>query len=78
MNENFNNFSSKDIMKLANSDVGRQLISYLQQKNSKELSAAMNQAAAGDYSQAKQTVSELLSDPKTMQQLEQFRRAQNG
>ena len=78
MNENFHNFSSKEIMQLANSDAGRQLIAYLQQQNGKQVNAAMEQAAAGDYSQAKRTVNELLSDPKTMQLLEQLRRSANG
>lgn len=78
MYENFNNFSSQDIIKMANSEAGQKLIAYLQQQNSKQVSYAMEKAAAGDYSQAKQTVNELLTDPKTVQLLEQLRRSNNG
>ena len=57
-------FSMQDAMKLAQSDAGKQLYSLLQQTNAQQLQSAMDQAAAGDYEQVKNTMSAMLSSPE--------------
>ena len=59
-------------MKLAQSPAGQQLIRLLQTNGGTELRAAMEQAAAGDYSQVQKTLSSLIQDPKAQQLFEQM------
>lgn len=75
MEKNFNNFSVQEAMKLANSEAGQQLLALLRQKNSQELEQAMAKAAAGDYSQAKKSINQMLSNPQARALLEQLRRS---
>lgn len=77
MEKNFHNFSVQEAMKLANSDAGRQLLALLRQESSQQLTAAMEQAAAGDYTQAKNTINQLLANPQAKQLLEQLGRSNN-
>ena len=72
MQENSGKFSMEEAMRLAQSPAGQQLLALLQQNNSKNLESAMNQAASGDYTQAKQILSMLMKDPKTRQLLQQL------
>lgn len=51
------------LMKLAQSDAGRQLMQLLRQNGGKALDNALSQAAAGDYSQARAILSGLLANP---------------
>lgn len=53
----------EEITEFANSDLGRQLITYFQKNDSPELQKAMQQASKGDYSQAKKIINKLLSAP---------------
>lgn len=78
MEKNFRNFSAEDAMKMAKSDAGQQLIALLQQKNSPQLQQAMEKASTGDYAQAKQLLSTLLTDPRTKELLTQLGRERNG
>ena len=57
-------FSMEDIKRLAKSPAGRQLIAMLQQGDSGKLQQAVSQAQAGDYAQATQTLSAMLSSPE--------------
>lgn len=75
MEKNFNNFSVQEAMKLANSEAGQQLLALLRQKNSQELEQAMANAAAGDYSQAKKSINQMLSNPQARALLEQLGRS---
>lgn len=59
-------------MKLAQSPAGQQLIRLLQTNGGTELRAAMEQAAAGDYSQAQKALSSLMQDPKAQKLFEQM------
>ncbi len=52
------------LLRLAGSSQGQKLISYLQSAGGSELQQAMAQAAAGNYTQAKSTLSSLLEDPQ--------------
>lgn len=72
MQKNSEDFSIQEAMRLANSPAGQQLLAMLQQSDTDTLRKAMDQAAAGDYSKVKQTMSSLLDSPeiqKLMQQL---------
>lgn len=60
---NFQNFSLDDAMRLAKTDTAQQLFALLQQNGSEQLQQAMEQASAGNYEQAKQMLSKLLSAP---------------
>lgn len=70
--------SLQEAMKLANSDAGQQLLALLRSQNSDALDAAMNNAASGDYSKAKEHLTEMLSSPQVRALLEQLRRNSNG
>ena len=59
------------LMKLAQSPAGQQLIAMLQHSGGDALQSAMNKASAGDYSQAKKLLS-LLTDPKARALLKQL------
>ena len=72
MHENSNNFSMQEAMRLASTPAGQQLLALLQKNNGPELQSAMNQAAAGNYEQAKRALSSLLSDPEARKLLEQL------
>lgn len=60
------------LMKLAQSPAGQQLIAMLQHSGGDALQSAMNKASAGDYSQAKKLASSLLTDPKARALLKQL------
>jgi len=74
MNENFQNFSVQEAMKLAKSDAGKQLLALLQQQNSQQIQDAMAQAGTGNYNQAKETLSGILENPQARALLNQLRR----
>ena len=69
-----NNLSMQEILRLANSPAGKQLIAMMQQQGGNELQKAMEKAAAGDYTQAKQTIETMMSDPKAQQLLKELGR----
>lgn len=52
------------LLKLAQSPAGQQLLSMLQQSGGAELQNAISKASTGDYSDAKKTLSSLLSTPE--------------
>ena len=71
--ENFSqNFSKEDILRLAKSPAGQQLIAMLQQADSKKLDQAVNQAKTGDYAQASQTLSAMLSSPEAQRLMKEL------
>ena len=51
----------KELLRLAQSPAGQQLIAQLRQRGGDRLSAALAQASAGDYRQAQALLSDLLS-----------------
>lgn len=61
-------------MLLAQTPAGQQLIQLLQQNGGEDLQQAMDLAAAGDYSQAKQALSALMKDPQMKALLSQLGR----
>ncbi len=72
MEKNSQNFSVQKAMQLANSDAGKQLISYLQRENSAGLDHAMKLAAQGDYGSLQQTLSSLLRSDEAQALLKQL------
>lgn len=78
MQKNSDNFSTQDALRLAQSDAGQRLFALLKAQNGAQLNQAMEQAAAGNYEQAKQTMSALLASPQVRAILEQLRGNQNG
>lgn len=74
MQKNSDNLSIQEALRLAKSDVGQQLFAALRKQNGTAIDAAMEQAAAGDYTQVKDTLSSLLASPEVKAMLEQMGR----
>lgn len=74
MSEPNQSLSMEDIMKIAASPAGQRLLQLLQQNNSKQMQQAVQKAAQGDFTPAKQAISTLMEDPQVKEILEQFRR----
>ena len=72
MPKKLEDFSMEDIMRLAQSPAGQQLIAMLQQKDSAQLQQAVTQAQTGDYHQASQTLRALLSSGEAQKLLRQL------
>lgn len=68
----YNEQAIREAMRLAKTPAGQQLLNMLQQNSSEDLRRAMEKAAAGDMSQAKQAVSAMLKDPQVQKLLEQM------
>ena len=77
MRKNFNEFSTQEAMKLAQTSAGQQLLAHLQTQHSDQMQQAMQQAKNGDYQTAMQSLSAFLSDPKTQALLRQLQEAQH-
>ncbi len=69
MPKNSDQFSMQDAKRLANSEAGQQLLALLKSQNSQQMQQAMEQAAAGDYAQVKQTLSTLLESEQVRELL---------
>lgn len=70
--EGFGNFDIQQVMRLASSDTGQQLLNLLQATQGDTLRGAMDQAAAGNYEQLKKTVQQLLSNEQARQLVEKM------
>ena len=62
--ENPSPYSMSDIMAMARTPAGKELLAHLQRQNSGQLQKAMACAASGDYQNAQAALSHLLSDPE--------------
>lgn len=60
------------LMKLAQSPAGKQLIAMLQASGGSTLQDAMKKASAGEYTQAKAMLSSLLNNPQAQALLKQL------
>lgn len=74
MQENSNQFSVSDAMRLASTPAGRQLAALLQQNGGTDLKTAMEDAASGNYEKAKQLLSVLMENPEAKALLERLGR----
>lgn len=72
MQKNSPDFSLQELMRLANTDAGKQLLSIVSQMDASQRSQAMSQAASGDMAAARQTLSQLLTSPQVQQLLKQL------
>lgn len=77
MQKKSDDFSMQEALRLAKSEAGQKLYATLQSQNSDTFSKAVEQASAGDYSAAKQTLSALLSSPQVKAMLEQLGRCEH-
>ena len=74
MQKNSQDFSMQEALRLANSPAGQQLLAMLKQSDSVQLQQAMQQASAGDFSNAAETLNTLLSSPQAKKLLDELRR----
>ena len=72
MEKKSQDFSMDDVMRIANSPAGQQLISYLQQHGGQDLKNAISKANAGDLTGAKQQLSSILSTKEAQNLLKQL------
>ena len=72
MEENSNNFSMQDMMRLAGTPAGQQLLNHLQKKNSKQLQMAIAHAVSGNMDQAKSLLTEIIDDPESQKLIRQL------
>ena len=72
MEENSNNFSMQDMMRLAGTPAGQQLLNHLQKKNAKQLQMAIAHAVSGNMDQAKALLSEMIGDPESQKLIRQL------
>ena len=69
----FNPHSIQEAAVLANSDAGKELLSVLSSKHSKEMEQAFALAASGDYAQLKKALEGIVTTPETRALLERLR-----
>ena len=69
-----NQISMQEILRLASSPAGQQLIGLMKQQGGSEFQKAMSSAASGDYSQAKLAIERMMADPKAQQLLKELGR----
>ena len=72
MEKKSQDFSMEEVMRIAKSPAGQQLIALLQQKDSAALAEATAQAKSGNYAQAGQTLSAMLSSPEAQKLMKEL------
>ena len=65
-------FSMEEALRLAKRPAGQQLLAMLRQADSGQLQQAVQQANAGNYTSAQQTLQSLLDDPQVKLLLQQL------
>ena len=68
------NMDPAEIMRLAQTPAGRQLLTMLRKCGGQELRSAMEKASGGDYRDAQKAIQAFLSNPEARALLEQLRR----
>lgn len=63
MQKNFDSFALQEAMRLANSDVGQELMALLQKQYGQQLQDAMACAGKGDMGSAKEAIRKCMEDP---------------
>ena len=74
MQKKSEDFSVQEALRLAKSPAGRQLMAMLQRSDSGQLQQAMQQASAGDYVKASQTLNSLLGSEEAQALLKELGR----
>ena len=72
MEKKSQDFSAEELMRLAKSPAGQQLMAMLQQKDNGKLEQAVTQAKSGDYGSASQTLRAMLSSPEAQKLLKEL------
>ena len=72
MQKNPEKFSMQEALRLAQSDVGQQLLAHLNQRNDDAVHNAMEQASSGNYEGASRALSSVLNDPEIKKLIEQL------
>ena len=72
MQKKSQDFSMEEALRVAKSPAGQQLLSMLQQSESGKLQQVVDQASAGNYSQASKILDALLSSPDAKKLLQQL------
>ena len=68
------NFSMQEVLRMAASPAGQQLIALLRQQDGNAFQSAMSSAAVGNYTQAKHAIEKLMADPQAQKLLKQLGR----
>ena len=72
MEKKFQDFSMEEVMRVAKSPAGKQLMAMLQQTSNDQVQQAVTQAKGGDYANASKTLSQLLSSPEAQKLLKEL------
>ena len=64
MEKEHSNINLSKLMKIANSTAGQELLSLVQNKKDEKFDEAMQLAQSGDFSQAQEIISKILSTPE--------------
>ena len=81
MQKNFDEFFIKEAMRLANTDLGRQLTEQFRSQDQNAFQNVMQGVQTGDMEQAKRSLAALLNDPKAkvlLQKLQEEYHGRNG
>ena len=65
-------FSMEEVLRMAKSPAGQQLLAMLKAQDNAKLEQAAAQAKTGDYSQASQTLRAMLSSPEAQKLLKEL------
>ena len=69
-----NQIPMQEVLRMAASPAGQQLIALLRQQGGSEVQNAMSGAASGDYAQAKRAIEALMDDPQAKKLLKELGR----
>ena len=72
MQKKSQDFSMEEIMRMAKSPAGQQLIAMLQKQDNRKLEQVVLQAKTGDYAQAGQTLSAMLSSAEAQKLMKEL------
>jgi hypothetical protein len=72
MQKNSENFSMQEALRLVRSPAGQQLLALLQQQDSGKVRQIADQAAAGNYENAMESLKPLLNSPQVQALLKQL------
>ena len=72
MEKKSQDFSMEEVMRIAKSPAGQQLMAMLQQQDSAVVAQATAQAKSGNYAQAGQTLRSLLTSPEVQKLMKEL------
>ena len=72
MEKKSQDFSMKEVQRLANSPAGKELAGFLQQRDNTAVQQAMELASAGNYAAAGKILNTLLSSPEAQKLIQQL------